>query len=302
MRQGSWGRLSRDSVCPCPWIFLDCVLQGRPTRVDHLGGHDGSGGRAVSADKAGSAEDGVGSGGRGLVLGQDGRGAQKLEVRAGHGQALQEGLCLLAEDEGVVTQVGSWRLLDPALQSMQAFGHSHPESQPCDIPPPPLKTMQNSTLKALPSRDLTMAVCEHISSKNCAIAVQHLAEYLCHQEGGRGHVHCYHVQPHASGINRHSMEVIAGVLQGGEIVLAKEGHAVALLGDGDDCAHKAGGVGGGLVVHGHGHGLGDLQQLAALPEHPPGESICGQRQLTIQHDVQQQGHWKGRTEMRLGIA
>lgn len=91
--------------------------------MDHLGGHNGSGGRAVSADKAGGAEDRVGGGGRGLVLGQDCGGAQECEVRARHSQALEEGLRLLAEDERVVTKVGSLRLLDPSLQSMQVLGH-----------------------------------------------------------------------------------------------------------------------------------------------------------------------------------
>lgn len=99
--------------------------------MDHLGGHNGSGGRAVSADKAGGAEDRVGGGGRGLVLGQDCGGAQECEVRARHSQALEEGLRLLAEDERVVTKVGSLRLLDPSLQSMQVLGHSHPHSLVC---------------------------------------------------------------------------------------------------------------------------------------------------------------------------
>ena len=66
---------------------------------------------------------------------------------------------------------------------------------------------------------------------------------------------------------------------GGEIVLAKEGHAVALLGDGDDCADKARGIGGSLVVHGDSGGLGELQQLAALPEHPPEDQTVARGSL-----------------------
>ena len=100
---------------------LPAAVQG-----PHLGGHNGSGGGAGGADEAGGAEDGVGGDSRGLVLGQDSRGAQELEVCAVHSQALQEGLCLLAKDEGVVTKVGTRRLLDPAFNSMQALGHSHP--------------------------------------------------------------------------------------------------------------------------------------------------------------------------------
>jgi len=82
--------------------------------VDHLGGHEGSGGSAVSADKAGGAELGVGRVGGGLVLGQDGVGAHKGEAIAADGQALQEWLCLAAEDESVVNLVCARRLLCPA--------------------------------------------------------------------------------------------------------------------------------------------------------------------------------------------
>jgi hypothetical protein len=82
--------------------------------VDHLGGHEGGGGGAISADEAGGAKFRVGLVGGGLVRRQDGGGAHKGEVRAGHCQALQGGLGLLAKDECVAHLVSPGLLLDPA--------------------------------------------------------------------------------------------------------------------------------------------------------------------------------------------